>query len=132
MDMKKELAALICMSIIIIFPQPSLSFIDVGGDYGVSWLEEHGTKPKVEETRNNLWNWGSVPKGFRIYNGTLYPPGQGPQWYYPSYATEGTPIVINDSAAGALPADYAGLDPWLTAQLSGRPVIISRAAGVLF
>jgi len=104
----------------------------VGGDYGVSWLEEHGTKPRVEETRNNLWSWGSAPKGFKIYNGTLYPPGQAPQWYYPSYVTEGTPIIINSSAAGGRPADYADLDPWLTAQLSGRPVFISGSAGVLF
>jgi len=131
--MKKELAALISMSIIIIFPQPSLSFTDVGGDFGILWLQEHGKKPNVEEPRNNLWNWGNAPKGFKIFNGTVYPPGHGPLWYYPNYGSDETPIVINSSVAGGLTADYSGLDPWLTAQLSGRPVaFVSEPAGVLF
>ena len=72
------LATMICISLMIIFPQSAQSFLDVGGDYGASWLKEHGEEPKIEETRNNLWNWGSAPKGFEIYNGTVYPPGYAP------------------------------------------------------
>lgn len=134
MDMKTILAALICMSFIIIFPQSSLCFLDVGGDYGVSWLKEHGKEPNVVETHNNLWNWGRAPKGYKIQNGTVYPPGYAPLWYDPDYSINSTPIFINNSASrNQPPADYAGLEPWLTAQLSGRPVaLVSEPKGVLF
>ena len=132
--MKTMLATMICISLMIIFPQSAQSFLDVGGEYGASWLKEHGEEPKIEETRNNLWNWGSAPKGFEIYNGTVYPPGYAPSWYHPYYAANSTPIIINNTAVnGQQVAEYAGLDPWLTAQLSGRPVaLISEPKGVLF
>ena len=128
------LATMICISLMIIFPQSAQSFLDVGGEYGASWLKEHGEEPKIEETRNNLWNWGSAPKGFEIYNGTVYPPGYAPSWYHPYYAGNSTPIIINSNAGnGQQTADNTGLDPWLTAQLSGRPVaLISKPKGVLF
>ena len=128
------LAAMICIGLMIIFPQSAQSFLDVGGEYGASWLKEHGEEPKIEETRNNLWNWGSAPKGFEIYNGTVYPPGYAPSWYHPYYAANSTPIIINSNAGnGQQTADNTGLDPWLTAQLSGRPVaLISKPKGVLF
>ncbi|MFZ2536943.1 hypothetical protein [Methanothrix sp.] len=132
--MKTMLAAMICIGLMIIFPQSAQSFLDVGGEYGASWLKEHGGEPKIEETRNNLWNWGSAPKGFEIYNGTVYPPGYAPSRYYPYYAVNSTPIIINsDAGNGQQTADNTGIDPWLTAQLSGRPVtLISEPKGVLF
>jgi len=132
--MKTMLATMICISLMIIFPQSAQSFLDVGGEYGASWLKEHGEEPKIEETRNNLWNWGSAPKGFEIYNGTVYPPGYAPSWYHPYYAANSTPIIINsDAGNGQQTADNIGLDPWLTAQLSGRPVaLMSEPKGVLF
>ena len=132
--MKTMLAAMICIGLMIIFPQSAQSFLDVGGEYGASWLKEHGGEPKIEETRNNLWNWGSAPKGFEIYNGTIYPPGYAPSRYYPYYAVNSTPIIINsDAGNGQQTADNTGIDPWLTAQLSGRPVtLISEPKGVLF
>ena len=128
------LSIMICISLMIIFPQSAQSFLDVGGEYGASWLKEHGGEPKIEETRNNLWNWGSAPKGFEIYNGTVYPPGYAPSRYYPYYAVNSTPIIINsDAGNGQQTADNTGIDPWLTAQLSGRPVaLISKPKGVLF
>ena len=132
--MKTMLAAMICIGLMIIFPQSAQSFLDVGGEYGASWLKEHGGEPKIEETRNNLWNWGSAPKGFEIYNGTIYPPGYAPSRYYPYYAVNSTPIIItSDAGNGQQTADNTGIDPWLTAQLSGRPVtLISEPKGVLF
>jgi len=132
--METMLSIMICISLMIIFPQSAQSFLDVGGEYGASWLKEHGGEPKIEETRNNLWNWGSAPKGFEIYNGTVYPPGYAPSWYHPYYAANSTPIIINSNAGnGQQTADNTGLDPWLTAQLSGRPVaLISKPKGVLF
>ena len=93
--METMLSIMICISLMIIFPQSAQSFLDVGGEYGASWLKEHGEEPKIEETRNNLWNWGSAPKGFEIYNGTVYPPGYAPSWYHPYYAANSTPIIIN-------------------------------------
>ncbi|MDQ1313599.1 MAG: hypothetical protein QG605_2138 [Euryarchaeota archaeon] len=132
--MKTMLAAMICIGLMIIFPQSAQSFLDVGGEYGASWLKEHGGEPKIEETRNNLWNWGSAPKGFEIYNGTVYPPGYAPSRYYPYYAVNSTPIIINsDAGNGQQTADNTGIDPWLTAQLSGRTVtLISDPIGVIF
>ena len=132
--METMLSIMICISLMIIFPQSAQSFLDVGGEYGASWLKEHGGEPEIEETHNNLWNWGSAPKGFEIYNGTVYPPGYAPSWYHPYYAANSTPIIINSNAGnGQQTADNTGLDPWLTAQLSGRPVaLISKPKGVLF
>jgi len=73
---------------------------NVGGDFGKSWLEQHGTKPvSIVEAQNNLWNWGSTPKGYTIYNNTLYPPGYGPKWFYPAILTSSAPVVVNSTEA---------------------------------
>lgn len=131
--MKTMLATLISISLIIIFPQSSQSFLDVGGAYGISWLKDHGTLPNVQEDHNNLWNWGSAPKGFTIYNNTVFPPGFAPLWYQPNSVTDSAPIIINDSAIGSgQTGGFSSLDPWLTAQLSGSPVaFVKQPKGVL-
>lgn len=99
----------------------------MGGDYGLSWLEQHGTNPVSVVEQNGLWNWGTAPKGFAVYNGTLYPPGYGPQWFYPAIASDLAPVVINNTNSNylspALQSTYAPFtDPWLLAQMLGRPV----------
>jgi hypothetical protein len=128
MNMKTPLAAIICISLIVICTQPSLGFQNVGEDFGSSWLEKYGTQPiSTMETHNNLWNWGNAPKGFELFNGTLYPPGYQPQWYYPGAATDSTPIVINNTGSNSLQTpNYLSVDPWLMAQLSGRPVTVVK------
>lgn len=117
---------LLCLSMICI--QSSCGFQSVGEDFGTSWLEEHGTKPiSTIEIQNNLWSWGSAPKGFKLYNGTLYPPGYEPQWYYPGLLSGYSPIIINKTETSNPEAsNYLNIDPWLLAQLSGRPVALVK------
>jgi len=126
--MKTLLVAFICMFLSMICIQPSYGFQNVGESFGMSWLEKYGTKPiGTFEDQKNLWNWGNAPKGFKLHNGTLYPPGYEPQWYYPSALADSNPIIINDTGSSNLEEpNYLGVDPWLTAQLTGRPVTVIR------
>jgi len=123
--MKTHLVSIIlCMACI----QAVQCYQNVGGDFGKSWLEQHGTKPvSIVEAQNNLWNWGSTPKGYTIYNNTLYPPGYGPKWFYPAILTSSAPVVVNSTEANnylsqSLLPDAPYTDPWLLAQMLGRPV----------
>jgi len=133
--MRSSLVAIICICLSFMCIPPSYGFQSVGEDFGTSWLEKYGTKPiSTLEIANNLWNWGSAPKGFVLRNGTLYPPGTEPQWYYPNSFTDYTPIIINRTDSSKFQAqNYLDVDPWLLAQLSGRPVtIVKEPTGTLF
>jgi hypothetical protein len=128
--MKPLLIALFFVSLCMIGMPAAFGYEDVGGSYGSSWLEQHSTKPvsTVEQLQNNLWNWGTAPKGYLLLNNVLYPPGYGPQWYYPSIATGEAPLVINNSQAtnyltGTPQSNSAYIDPWLLSQLSGREIL---------
>lgn len=133
--MKSLLLAVICMLWMAACIQPSFGYQNVGDDFGSSWLENYGTSPmSTFQVSDGLWNWGSSPKGFVLRNGTLYPPGTAPQWFYPQSYTDYAPLVINQSEIkdGQLAA-YYGMDPWLLAQLSGRPVtVVNEPRGTLF
>ncbi|HNX09236.1 MAG TPA: hypothetical protein PKL29_03895 [Methanothrix sp.] len=121
--MKALVFALICIFAVAAFISSSFGYQDVGGNYGSSWLENYGTMPvSTLETANDLWSWGKAPKGYTLMNGTAYPPGTAPQWYYPYSYADSAPIIINksDSRYEQSSSNYA--DPWLLAQLSGRPV----------
>lgn len=133
--MKSLLLAVVCifgMAAVII---PSLGYQNVGGDYGTSWLQNYGTMPASEfQVSGGLWDWGDAPKGYVLRNGMVYPPGTAPQWFYPLSVTDSTPIVINQSEQkDSQSMAYYGLDPWLLAQLSGRPVtVVNEPHGTLF
>jgi hypothetical protein len=133
--MKATFVAIICICLSSICIPLSHGFQSVGEDFGSSWLEKYGTKPiSTLEIANNLWNWGAAPKGFKLHNGTLYPPGTEPQWYYPNSYTDYAPIIINrtDSSKFQAPTSL-NVDPWLLAQLSGRPVaLVKEPKGSLF
>lgn len=49
----------------------------VGGSYGQGWLDSYNAqspKPAAEQNAgNDLWTWGSAPKGSIIVNGKLVP-----------------------------------------------------------
>ncbi len=127
--MKPSLTAIVFMLLIMVCKQGALGFQDVGADFGTSWLEQYGSRPaSTIDTQNNLWSWGSTPKGYSFSNGVLYPPGYGLQWYYPSDWTSSDPIVINVTQGAAKVSSNQMMssspyeDPWLVAQLSGRPV----------
>jgi len=133
--MRLMLPALLFAATIALVASLCLGFEDVGGDFGSSWLEKYGTRaPSTFETPNSLWDWGNAPKGFALRNGTLFPPGTAPQWYYPFIITDYSPIVLNRSelTSPQLENLYT-TDPWLLAQLTGRPVnVISQPHGTLF
>lgn len=113
---------------------------DVGGEFGVSWLQQHGVQfSSATATQNNLWNWGSAPRGYTLFDGKAIPPGYGTQWYYPGTQSNSTPVIINStSAVGSnylVPNFQSSIleNAWLEAQLIGRPVAIANAPkGPLF
>jgi hypothetical protein len=124
--MKATFIAIICVCLSSICI--SYGFQSVGEDFGTSWLETHGNMPiSTLEIANNLWSWGDAPKGFKLHNGTLYPPGTEPQWYYPNSYTDFTPIIINQTDSNKFQAPTSSdVDPWLMAQLTGRPVAVVK------
>lgn len=133
--MNASIVAIICICFSSICIPLSYGFQSVGEDFGTMWLEKHGTQPiSTLEIANNLWNWGAAPKGFKLHNGTLYPPGTEPQLYYPSSITDYTPLIINRTDSSKYPTRISlDTDPWLLAQLSGRPVVLIKdPAGTLF
>ena len=122
--MNSSLLAIICICAIAACIPPSIAYQNVGEDFGSTWLDNYGSQPiSTLDTSNSLWNWGSAPKGYALINGTVYPPGTVPQWYYPTSLTDYTPIIINKTESSSFKAagSYEA-DPWLLAQLSGRPV----------
>jgi len=133
--MKRLLLAIICMCAIAACISLSYGYQNVGGDYGSTWLSNYGTMPiSTLEEANNLWNWGNAPKGYTLRNGTVYPPGTAPQWYYPYSYSDTTPIIINKTQSSYFQtSDSYYADPWLLAQLTGRPVeTVSEPHSTLF
>jgi len=127
--MKISSVVVICIFLSMVCIQSSYGFQSVGESFGTTWLAKYGTQPtSTIETQNNLWRWGNAPKGFSLLNSTLFPPGYAPQWFYPdTFTTNNTPIIINNTRSNNLQTpSYLGVDPWLTAQLSGRPVTVVR------
>jgi len=132
--MKTISLAVICLLVGLMAAGSSLGYQDVGSEYGTSWLQKYGTMPTSTLEQNSLWNWGNAPKGFGLHDGVLYPPGTEPQWYYPSIFNSYTPIVINKTDSRNLQSSYGtDTDPWLIAQLYGRPVaVVKDPPGTLF
>jgi len=113
---------------------------DVGGNFGKLWLEQHGVRSLSIGSNYSLWDWGGVPHGYETTGGKLYPSGYPDQWYYPDFMTNSTPILINITAPNS--GNYSGLDstsagvvnedPWVLAQITGRPVrVFSHPQGTL-
>jgi len=104
---------------------------DVGGDFGTSWLEQHGTQfSPATGTQTSLWNWGTAPKGYTISDGQIIPPGYGTQWYYPNLLANSTPITLNSTNAVSstpVPNFQSSISEgdWLQAQLTGRPIAVA-------
>ncbi|MCX8207049.1 MAG: hypothetical protein N3G75_04360 [Methanothrix sp.] len=103
----------------------------VGGDFGKAWLQSLEQTERVETNMTNattggLWSWGSVPKWHMLIGGRLEYMGSG-MWFYPAFPTNSTPIIENASLSAKNAPDFASPemldDPWMIAQVSGRPVL---------
>jgi len=82
--------------------------VSVGGDFGISWLNNLPYQPAAEEKNaTGLWDWGGTPRWMTLVNGTLQPVNNTPNsvdFLYPGTAGSG---------------GYSD-DPWIQAQLTGR------------
>ncbi|HSD59196.1 MAG TPA: hypothetical protein VLB04_13545 [Methanotrichaceae archaeon] len=105
--------------------------VNVGGEFGKSWLNSSGSKNVVQERSGDLWTWGAVPKGQMLINGILEPIGIS-TWYYPFFPESSSPIILNATSpiidATPFPSSdfssrYPLEDPWFVAQITGHPVI---------
>lgn len=115
----------------------SQQMLSVGGEFGNAWLTENSHKFDASNTKSannggDLWNWGGKPLGYEVINNKIYPFIAPTQWFYPAFATNKTPIVVNGTAL-LMNRNYmlpnfvsSGFteDPWLLAQLSEQPVIV--------
>jgi hypothetical protein len=115
----------------------SQQMLSVGGEFGNSWLTENSHKFDASNTKStnnggDLWNWGGKPLGYEVMNNKIFPLIAPTQWFYPAFATNLTPIVVNGTALlrnrnYMLPNFVSSgftEDPWLLAQLSEQPVIV--------
>jgi hypothetical protein len=78
--MRTAFAAIISLTICLIaagcYAQSSSSVQSVGGDFGRDWISSFKAQnPQPAETnlKNDLWSWGSSPKGSIVVNGNLLP-----------------------------------------------------------
>lgn len=100
----------------------------VGGDFGKAWLQslEPFEANRTNATTSGLWSWGSVPKWHMLVGGRLEYMGSS-MWFYPAFPTNSTPIIENASLSARNAPDFASPemlnDPWMIAQVSGRPVL---------
>jgi hypothetical protein len=56
------------------YAQSSSSAISVSGDFGRNWISSikaQNPEPADQNPENDLWSWGSSPKGSKIVNGKL-------------------------------------------------------------
>ena len=118
--------------ILSITTQAAAQMQTVGEDFGKTWLEKHGDSPVSSDEINNLWNWGSYPRGYQEINGQIQPILASTEIYYPLFMTNSTPVYINGTAAmdernyirqDFLSQEFVG-DPWLFAQMTERPVVV--------
>lgn len=101
----------------------------LSGAFGRSLLQsmEEERGDRMNETQaSGLWSWGSVPKWHMLIGGKLEYMGVG-MWFYPAFPSNNTPIIENASLTAKNAPDFASPemlnDPWMIAQVSGRPVL---------
>lgn len=127
---------LLCIALVII---PSLSqAVNVGGDYGRSWLDNSGNKNIIQNS-SGLWDWGETPVGHLLINGKLTSmPDTGSTLIYPAFVTNSTPIIGNATlnapgynprhlTEAQLSSPYLLEDPWMVAQETGQAILIQNS-----
>ncbi len=105
-------------------------YIQVGGNYGMAWLNQTGNLPPASQAAG-LWSWGTIPKGHSLVGGKLKT-DVGGVLIYPAFPANDTPIVLNAMTPGqginasnlsTLGDPNLYEDPWTVAQTSDRPVL---------
>ena len=78
--MRQELAAIasliICLMAMASYAQSTDSALSISGDFGREWISSfkaQNPQPAEQNLKNDLWSWGSSPKGSIIANGNLVP-----------------------------------------------------------
>jgi len=133
-NMEKRFALIMAVAMFCSLCLGAAQMQNVGGEFGRSWLTQHGNKFVSADTNNSndLWNWGGKPRGYDVYNGQLYPMLALPEYYYPLFMSNTTPILINATPSinnrNMLPVDFMSPelmgDPWFLAQVTGQPVMV--------
>jgi hypothetical protein len=118
-------------------------FQSVGGEFGRAWINNflaQNQKPPEEDLKNNLWNWGTAPKGKKLVGGKLVDAvsdttvkvnatnwlGDTRYWANPIYLNGTSPYGnYAGSASGGMPLSplFLSDDPWVLAQQLERPVL---------
>jgi hypothetical protein len=104
--------------------------IEVGGDYGKTWIADNGGNNAIPQT-TGLWDWGLIPKGQMLVNGKLQLAGPG----FLINPTEGaTPIILNEATLQSMAASLNASqlsnnntmvnDPWYIAASTEQPVLL--------
>ncbi len=134
--MKPLLAILLLVMCGLALASPQMQ--NVGDEFGKTWLVENADKYAPPTTGSDLWNWGGNPLGYEVQNGKIYPVLAPSQWYYPTFMSNSTPLLVNGTAflknqiyvrPDFISPDYAS-DPWYLAQIMERPVIVTYPAPV--
>jgi hypothetical protein len=121
-------------------------FQGVGGDFGrtmLNSLKAQNPQPAEQNASNDLWSWGSAPKGKTMVNGKLVDAAMtsvvnwSANWL--GDRTNMQPIYLNGSSPYGNYGKSNGLynpspltpmalsdDPWILAQQLDRPVMISK------
>jgi hypothetical protein len=70
------LSLTICLLAIGCYAQSTSGPQNVGGDFGRNWIgsfKAQNPQPAEQNLKNDLWTWGSSPKGSIMVNGNLVP-----------------------------------------------------------
>lgn len=126
------------------------NFQSVGGDFGRSWVNNfmaQNQPAQNQNLKNDLWSWGSSPKGTSIVGGKLVSNANttaarniSANWLGDSSMPMQSPLILNSTTpygnygpAGApLTPSYLSDDPWVLAQQLERPVVTSSGPGGMY
>ncbi len=131
--MRVVLGILILVLVLLLLPGICLSAdpVEVGGDFGQSWLKAFHSSPEpIDQNRDSgLWSWGGTPKGYKVVNDSLVQANDSKddvetyEWLWIGQRRE--PLEINNQTLPILGyslSPFYSDDPWVLAQHYERPI----------
>jgi len=123
------ISLIICLSTVGCYAQSMSDPQSVGGDFGRNWISSfraQNPQPAEQNLKNDLWSWGSSPKGSIVVNGNLVP---DPYYIWKSHNyTRGWLGKVYVDPTTGYPV-YAYIDPYTGMQINyymdpktGKPV----------